>query len=231
VDEAESDRVRCFRENADGAGLLAEACAERRLGLLTFSSDLVFNGKKAQPYLETDAPRPLSVYGESKAAAEARVSAAHPPALIVRTSAFFGPWDDHNFVTQALRALKRGEQWHAADDVVISATYVPDLVDASLDLLIDGERGIWHIANQGAMTWYELARRAAELAGLDPAAVAPVHLEERDLPARRPRFSVLESGRGTLLGSVDQALARYLEESGWGRNAEALEEAHAKLEA
>jgi dTDP-4-dehydrorhamnose reductase len=231
VDEAESDRVRCFRENADGAALLAEACGGRRIGLLTFSSDLVFDGKKAQPYLETDSPRPLSVYGESKAAAEARVGAAHPAALIVRTSAFFGPWEDHNFVTQALRALKRGEQWHAADDVLISATYVPDLVDASLDLLIDGERGIWHIANQGAMTWCELARRAAELAGLDPAAVAPVQLEELDLPARRPRFGVLESGRGTLLGSVDRALARYLEESGWGRNAEAVEEVHAKLEA
>jgi dTDP-4-dehydrorhamnose reductase len=232
VDEAERDRVGCFRENTDGAALVAQACAGRRVGLLTFSSDLVFDGTKGKGYLETDSPAPMNVYGESKAAAETRVGAAHPAALIVRTSAFFGPWDDHNFVTQALRALKRGERWHAADDVVISPTYVPDLVDASLDLLIDQERGIWHIANQGAMTWHELARRAAELAGLDPAAVAPVHLEELDLPARRPRFSVLESERGTLLGSVDRALARYLEESGWERNAGGLEDAQAaKLEA
>jgi len=232
VDQAEHDRDRCFRENAHGAAILAEACAARGMGLLTFSTDLVFDGSNIVPYDETDPVAPLNVYGQSKAVAETRVGAAHPGALIVRTSAFFGPWDEHNFVTRALRALENGDTWPAADDAVISPTYVPDLVDASLDLLIDQERGIWHMANQGAMTWFDLAQRAAKLAGLDAGGVVPVHRADLNLSARRPRFSALQSGRGTLLPSVDGALARYLEESGWSRAAAGVEETRAdKLEA
>jgi dTDP-4-dehydrorhamnose reductase len=215
VDEAERDRARCFRENTTGAAVLAQACAARGVGLITFSSDLVFDGKKSEPYDESDQPAPINVYGESKAAAESQVSAAHPGALIVRTSAFFGPWDEHNFVTRMLRALKAGKACGAIEDALISPTYVPDLVDASLDLLIDGERGIWHLANGGTVTWLELARRAAELAGLDSGRIASHHLGELGL-ARRPRFSALCSRRGTLLPGLENALARYLVESEWG---------------
>src|SRR5918997_1654531 len=70
VDDAEQDRACCFRENADGAAILAEACETRGLGLVTFSSDLVFDGRATSPYNESAAPLPLNVYGESKAAAE-----------------------------------------------------------------------------------------------------------------------------------------------------------------
>jgi dTDP-4-dehydrorhamnose reductase len=231
VDQAERDPERCFRENADGAGLLAEACAVRRIGLLSFSSDLVFDGTKGDGYIETDTPAPLNVYGQSKAVAERRIATAHPDALIVRTSAFFGPWDDVNFVSQTLCALRNGLRWRAANDTVVSPTYVPDLVDASLDLLIDGERGLWHLTNLGAMTWFDLACRAAEVAGLDPSGVVPVPLEELGLPARRPRFSALQSRRGTLLPPVGHALARYVDESGWSGETHAAETPAVKLEA
>ena len=99
--------------------------------------------------------------------AEQRVLAAHPEALVVRTSAFFGPWDEHNFVTVALRRLVRGLSFVAATDQVISPTYVPDLVHTCLDLLLDRERGLWHVANPGALSWLELAQQAAEMAGVD----------------------------------------------------------------
>jgi dTDP-4-dehydrorhamnose reductase len=89
VDDAETERDRCWRGNADGAAVLAEACAARRLPLVTFSSDLVFDGTKGGPYTETDLPRPLNAYGSSRAEAERRVCAAHDRALVVRTSAFF----------------------------------------------------------------------------------------------------------------------------------------------
>ena len=79
---------------------------------------------------------------------------------MVRTSAFFGPWDEYNFVTIALRELAAGRTLVASRDAVVSPTYVLDLVHASLDLLIDGERGIWHLANRGALDWAALARRA-----------------------------------------------------------------------
>jgi dTDP-4-dehydrorhamnose reductase len=209
VDEAERDSERCYRENASGAALLAEACAERNVPFVTFSSDLVFDGEQTNPYAENDTVRPLSVYGLSKAQAERAVLRCHPHALVVRTSAFFGPWDEHNFITIALRALRGGQLFTAIDDLVISPTYVPDLVNASLDLLIDGEHGLWHLANRGHMSWLELARRAAKIAGASTASLAACSWRALDLPARRPAFSVLTSTRGLLMPAIDDALERY----------------------
>ena len=87
------------------ACVLAQVCARHAIQLLTFSSDLVFDGKQQSPYLESDPVGPLNSYGRSKAEAERRVLDLFPEALVVRTSAFFGPWDMHNFVTLALKAL------------------------------------------------------------------------------------------------------------------------------
>lgn len=216
VDGAEREPDACFRANAHGAAVLAEACAVRGIPLLTFSSDLVFDGTADAPYVESDAPSPVNVYGRSKADAERRVLAAHPAALVVRTAAFFGPWDEHNFVTLALRALREGRSFAAADDATVSPTYVPDLVNASLDLLIDGERGVWHLANGGAVTWAELARRAAAVAGLDASGIEPVATADLQLPAPRPLYTALASERGWPMPSLDDALGRYVAER-WGR--------------
>lgn len=213
VDEAEGDAERCRRENAEGPAHLAGACARHGIPLVTFSSDLVFDGEAAEPYVEGDPVAPLSVYGETKAEAERRVLAASPQALVVRTSAFFGPWDEWNFVTLALRALQRGEEVRAADDAYVSPTYVPALVQRTLDLLIDGERGVWHVANDGAVTWAELARLAAEAAGIDGGAVRPCPTAALRLAAQRPRYSVLASERGGTLEPVEEALERYLADS------------------
>jgi dTDP-4-dehydrorhamnose reductase len=210
VDDAERERDACFRENTDGAAILSAACAHHDAGLVTFSSDLVFGGDSSRPYVEGDAPAPLGVYGRSKAEAERIVLEKHPAALVVRTGAFFGPWDEHNFVTLALRAIARGEPFAAADDLVVSPTCVPDLVHAALDLLIDGERGVWHLANPAALSWAELARTAAEMAGLDDGLVHAVPAAELGLVASRPRFAALASERGTLMPPLEDALARYL---------------------
>jgi dTDP-4-dehydrorhamnose reductase len=109
VDDAENDCIACFRENTKGATVLAEACARRGIRLLTYSSDLVFDGTAKHPLVESDPVHPLNVYGQSKAEAEKRVLEAYPDALVARTSAFFGPWDEYNFVIAALRTVARGE--------------------------------------------------------------------------------------------------------------------------
>jgi dTDP-4-dehydrorhamnose reductase len=212
VDDAEREAENCFRENTDGAATLAAACRQRGVALLTFSSDLVFDGAKGSPYVESDAASPLNVYGRSKAEAERRVLEELPSALVVRTSAFFGPWDEHNFITSALRTLAEGRKLVAADDAFVSPTYVPDLVGASLDLLIDGDQGIWHLSNEGAITWAELARLAARRAGLDTGLVEarPTALMQHVAP--RPLYSVLASERGQLLPTLEDALERYLNE-------------------
>ena len=104
IDDAESDRERCLRENALGPAVLADACAGAGIRLVTFSSDQVFDGRGDRPWLESDLPAPLNVYGASKADGEREALARCPAAMVVRTSAFFGPWDRHNFVFHAARA-------------------------------------------------------------------------------------------------------------------------------
>ncbi|GAA4377034.1 SDR family oxidoreductase [Hymenobacter koreensis] len=212
VDDAEKDFERCYRENTTGPTILAAACAYRDIHFLTFSSDLVFDGNKSAAYVESDTPRPLNVYGNSKRLAERDVLARMPNALVVRTSAFFSPWDEYNFVYYALRAGHRKEAFDAADDVLISPTYVPDLVNVSLDLLIDEERGVWHLANQGSFTWAELARLAADMGGLDTSFVVPRSVNTFGWPAARPVYSVLGSKQGNLLPSVESRMERCVAE-------------------
>lgn len=212
VDDAEHEPDLCLRVNAEGPAILAAACARREVELLSFSSDLVFDGACATPYVESDVVAPLNVYGRSKVEAEARVLKAYPSSLVIRTSAFFGPWDDYNFVTIALRQLAAGHTFVAAEDSVVSPTYVPDLVNASLDLLIDGESGLWHLANQSAIAWAELARLAASMAGVDASRIEARPIRELGLTAVRPTYSVLGSERGVLLSSLDNAISRYFDE-------------------
>ncbi len=214
VDDAEADEAACMRENAHGAIVLAAACAARGIPFVTFSSDLVFDGSKTTPYVESDAPAPLNVYGRSKAEAEWHVLSQHPGSLVIRTSAFFGPWDDYNFVTVALRELEAGKSFAAASDGLISPTYVPDLVHASLDLMIDGEVGVWHVANpnSGIITWAEFARKAAALASVSDRRLQARPTEIFGWPAWRPVNTVLGSERGVLLPPLDDALVRYFRE-------------------
>ncbi|HEU4537111.1 MAG TPA: SDR family oxidoreductase [Polyangiaceae bacterium] len=212
VDEAEDDAAACFEANAAGPARLAEACARRDVKLLTFSTDLVFDGSKRAPYVESDPVAPLNVYGRSKAEAERRALEALPGALVVRTSAFFGPWDGANFVTLSLGELAAGRPV-VASDAVVSPTYVVDLAHASLDLLLGGaEGGIWHLANDGACTWAELARRAAGLVGVPPGGVETRPASELGMRAPRPAYSALGTERPRLMPGLDDALARYVRE-------------------
>lgn len=212
VDEAENDANRCFRENTLGARNLAEVCERHRLPLLTFSSDLVFDGERNVPYIESDAVAPLNIYGKSKAEAEKQVLDSHPNALVVRTSAFFGPWDRYNFITIALSNLAEGRLFLAANDWTFAPTYVPDLVRVSLDLLIDGEQGIWHLTNNKATTWPALISKAAELAHVDASTLQVCGKDDLGLLAPRPSYSVLGSARAALMPPLDDALARYTSE-------------------
>lgn len=209
VDEAERDVERCFRENTHGPANLASACARAGVHLTTFSSDLVFDGLQGTPYVETDAIAPLSIYGRSKAAAECSVLERHPAALVVRTSSFFGPWDEHNFVSQALTTLQQGRQFFAPDDITVSPTYVPDLVNVCLDLIIDRECGVWHLTNNQPVTWIALANAAAMHAGIDSRLLVARPAADCNYAAARPRYSALHSERAILLATLDDALYRF----------------------
>jgi dTDP-4-dehydrorhamnose reductase len=209
VDDAEQEVAACVRANVDAAAVLAETAAARGIRYATFSSDLVFDGAQRSPYDEGADTNPLSVYGRTKAEAERRVRELLPEALVVRTSAFFGPWDRANFVTRSLETIDRGESVLAADDLVVSPTYVPDLVNAVLDLLVDEETGVWHLANDGALSWASLAREVARLYRRDVARVEPRPAAALGFRAPRPAYSVLRSRRAVLLPALDDALERY----------------------
>ncbi len=198
----------------------ARECEDRGLKFLTISSDLVFDGEKNGPYVESDPISPLNSWGKSKAEIEALVQSEMSGALIVRTGPQFGASDASNFVFRALWNFRTGEPFPAPIDGIISPTYTLDLVDACLDLLIDGERGIWHLANQGQVCWADFASMAANLANLPSNSLQPRRASELDRPPAPTRNTALTSERGVLLPPLEDALARFVREcnSMWRRD-------------
>jgi dTDP-4-dehydrorhamnose reductase len=208
---AEMDREGCRRANLDGSSVLAAACAAAGIQLLAWSSHLVFDGLQRRPYLEGDAPAPRGLYATSKLDAERVVLASCPQALLVRAGPLFAPWHQASIVARAIHAVRAGRHFKAAEDVTISPSYLPHLVAVALDLLIDEERGIWHLANQGAITHADFARAIVRGASLPADRIQGVPAAEIGWVAPRPIYSVLGSSRGLLMPPLDQAMAHYLE--------------------
>lgn len=212
VDEAESNTDECFMLNTYAPQLLSAICAKHGIRFMTYSSDLVFDGNKQSPYIEVDPVRSLNVYGESKAKGEQLVQQEYSDALIIRTSSFFGPWDQYNFVYYVIDSLKNQRRMNIASDVMISPTYVPDLVHRTLDLFIDEEKGIWHVCNDGKLSWLDLASLVADRVKSNPKLIIPTSSENMGWTARRPLYSVLESEKGGKLPTLEDALERYFQE-------------------
>lgn len=208
VDDAEREHEACMDVNLTGAVALAAACAERGVPCVQFSSDLVF-GDSAESYVESSATDPLNVYGRSKVAMEQAVAGLSGAHLIVRTAAFFSPFDQANFAYHVVRTLSHGEQFQASADEAVTPTYVPDLCDAVLDLLIDGERGIWHLSSGELLNWADFAVRIAQGCGLDAGLVAPVTRDQLGQRARRPKSCGLASERGVLLPTLQSGIDRF----------------------
>jgi dTDP-4-dehydrorhamnose reductase len=211
VDDAEAQEAACHRANADGAVALGTACAARGISCLGFSSDFVFDGTADRAYCESDVPRPLNAYGRSKAAMESGC-AALPGALVVRTAAFFSGGDPHNFAAMVVDRLAARVPFAAAEDHVVTPTFVPHLVSAALDLLIDGETGIWHLTNGDAVSWAAFARRVARTCDLDEALVCGVPGAVLGWRAPRPKRAPLVSERGVLLPTLAAAIETFAQE-------------------
>jgi dTDP-4-dehydrorhamnose reductase len=209
VDDAEHEPEACLAANAAGAIRLAEAAALRSVPTLNFSSDLVFDGELGRAYVESDSVAPLSVYGKSKVAMERGLAMLSGSHLVVRTAAFFSPFDVHNFAVAAVVSAREHVPFAAASDLTISPTYVPHLVNACLDLLIDGERGIWHLTNGCALSWAEFAVQVCEARGLSQARVESTPAARLAFTAPRPRSVPLASERGAIMPPMQEALAQF----------------------
>jgi dTDP-4-dehydrorhamnose reductase len=212
VDEAELNPSECFAMNATAPAVMAKLCSQYGIRFMSFSSDLVFDGNKRSPYHEVDAVLPLNTYGLSKSEGEKLILSANPSSLIIRTSAFFGPWDKYNFVYNVLEALQKNEILYMPGDVIVSPTYVPDLCHAAMDLFIDEEAGIWHLSNDGTITWADFGGIIAERTSCKNHNLVSCPLIEMGWKARRPFYSVLQSDKGIRLPPLDDALNRYFEQ-------------------
>jgi dTDP-4-dehydrorhamnose reductase len=183
VDAAEEDPQEAAAANVGGTANAAALGAP----LVYFSSDYVFDGRKGEPYVESDGPNPLSAYGRSKLHGEA---AAGERAWVVRSSWLFGP-TGHNFVRTMLRLGAEREEVAVVDDQRGSPTYVGHLAEAT-KRIVELPFGTYHVAADGECSWAELAEAIFEEAGLD-CRVRRITAAEFGAPAPRPAYSVLRS--------------------------------------
>jgi dTDP-4-dehydrorhamnose reductase len=187
VDGAEDDPQGASAVNVGGTAHAAALGAP----LVLFSTDYVFDGRKGEPYLESDAPNPLSAYGRTKLLAEA---AAGPDAWIVRTSWTFGP-TGRNFVRTMLGLAAERDEVAVVADQRGAPTYVGHLAAAVRELVdSDAPRGVWHLTAEGDCTWADFAEAIFEEAGLETR-VRRISTSALGRPAPRPAYSVLRSDR------------------------------------
>ena len=190
IDICEADPALAFRVNDQGTRNVADAARRVGAGLAHISTDAVFDGTKVTPYVETDPTAPLTVYGRSKLQAEQAVKALERY-WIFRVPVLFGP-GKINFVEKGLRKVAAGEEYKVASDQMGCATHTVDAGLKIMEVAEAGPCGLYHLANQGACTRFELARAAVELAGLDAAKVVgvPDALMQRRAP--RLKYAVME---------------------------------------
>ena len=194
VDSCETHESEAVRVNGSGPGNLADTAADICALLVHYSTDYVFDGRKADAYCESDPPAPVSAYGRSKLIGEERVRSAWQDHLILRTSWAFGR-NGKNFIRTIIGAAREGRPLRVVKDQRGSPTYTRDLALHTALMVNAGCRGTYHVTNSGSCTWYELALRALEYAGLERIPVTPVTTADFPRPAKRPSNSVLANSK------------------------------------
>jgi dTDP-4-dehydrorhamnose reductase len=222
VDLSESKRDEAFAINAEAPRLLAEICRDKNAKLVHISTDYVFDGEKRAPYVEDDAAKPISAYGESKRAGEKFVLQASDRHLVIRVSWVFGP-DRPSFVDAMIKRAREEEKIEAIADKWSTPTYTADIAEM-LPPVFDVDAGILHLPNSGECTWQEYAQHALDCcraAGIPLKAKAVGALKLADIKywvARRPVHSVLSTAKyqaltGVVPRSWRDAVADYIERS------------------
>lgn len=214
VDECQSRRDEAMRINGAAVGHLARAAEAVGAVLVQISTDFVFGGDGARPYVEADPPQPLNAYGESKLLGE-REAARVPEHLIVRTAWLYGP-HGRNFVRSICRQAALGRPLTVVNDQVGCPTYTGDLAEAIVRLMGCGSRGVVHACGSEPTSWFEFAREIVRLRQSD-VAVEPISSRRLGRPARRPAMSVLDCSRlaeltGYRLPGFRTSLPAYLAE-------------------
>lgn len=198
VDDAEANLASATAVNADVPGLIGAECARRGIRVVHFSTDYVFSGQGREPYDESAAVDPINAYGRTKLAGEEALCASGAEALILRTQWLFGR-DGRSFPRTMWERATSGLKTRVVNDQVGRPTYTVDLARATWRLIELDVRGLYHVTNGGApATWYDVARAVFGRLGLDEL-LTSCSTEDYPTPARRPRYSVLDTSRAEAL--------------------------------
>ena len=198
VDKAEADVMRAFQVNGQGAAHVAQAAREMGARLVHISTDFIFDGLKSTPYLPTDPPNPLGVYGRSKLAGEEQVLSITKgeDTAIIRTAWLYSS-NGHNFVKTMLRLMQEREALAVVADQIGTPTWAHTLARAVWAVVMSGISGIHHCTDAGVASWYDFAvaimEEAAPLGLLSrQPVISPIASSDYPLPAQRPPYSVLD---------------------------------------
>ena len=207
VDGCETAREECFAVNANAVKNIVEACQSKKIHIIHFSTDYVFDGTTRVPYKEDDKSNPINVYGESKLAGENFLRTLSDNYLLIRTSWLYGI-KGKNFVQAILEKAKaknfiddtmakakakteKSSTLSVVDDQVGSPTYTKDLAAAVAILIEKNAKGIFHVTNRGSCSWHQFAVKILQESGFDKIEVRPIKSDQLQRPARRPAYSIL----------------------------------------
>lgn len=203
VDKAESEPALAYRINAEAPGVMAEEAQRLGAALVHYSTDYVFPGNRPGARHEDDATGPSNVYGASKLAGEQAIAASGVPHLIFRTSWVYG-MRGKNFLLTMLRLAQAGKELRVISDQHGAPTWCRTIADTTALVLAQGRGGgdawwqdnggLYHLASQGETSWYGFTQAILAQAGID-CPLLPITSAEYPVPAKRPEFSVLDSGK------------------------------------
>ena len=209
VDKAESEPDFAHRINAEAVATLAAAAKSVGAAVIHYSTDYVFDGSKETPYVETDRPHPLSVYGKSKLDGEKALAAAGVPYLILRTSWVYGG-EGKNFLLTILRLATERAELHVVNDQIGAPTWSRDIAKATASIaekwqhekFATAKSGVYHITAAGKTSWFGFAEEAVRLRAMSAAAqgtkfarLVPIPSSDYPTPAERPKNSALDCAK------------------------------------
>ena len=193
VDLAEEQSDLAYAVNAEGPKNLAEICKKYQVKLLHISTDFVFDGKKQTPYIETDMPNPLGVYGVSKWQGERYIQEVMEDYFIIRTSWLYSEYGN-NFMKTMLRLSETRDEISVVSDQIGAPTYAGDLAEVLIKIILSSppNYGVYHYSNSGTISWYDLAVEIFKQFG-KKIEVKPIKTKDYPTAAKRPKYSVLDT--------------------------------------
>lgn len=193
VDIAEKEKGQAFLINAESVQHIANACKNNNVVLIHVSTDFVFDGSNTTPYLETDKPNPINVYGHSKLKGEELIHSVLENYFIIRTSWLYSEFG-HNFVKTMLKLAIEKDHLNVVDDQIGSPTYAKDLAEFVVKIIQSNSQnfGIYNFSNSGETSWFDFAKTIFQIKGLNMT-ISPIHSSEYATFAKRPKYSVLNT--------------------------------------